>query len=123
MKSINTVNEESLIGHTISEDSKIIRIVSEKSECISMLSDFFKIVSDSTRLRILMSVFSKPLCVLEISRLLDMSTSCVSHQLKTLKSSNFVEAKRVGKNVYYSIVNCHVREIIEMALAHIEEKH
>ena len=85
------------------------------------LSDFFKIFSDSTRLKILFALDGEDLCVCEIADVLEMSSSAVSHQLKTLRQSNLIKGIRRGKNIYYSLADAHVRDIIEKALEHVEE--
>lgn len=85
------------------------------------LSDFFKILGDSTRMRILFAIDGAPLCVCDIAQLLGMTKSAVSHQLKALRQSDLITYKRVGKNVFYSLADDHVRSIIETALAHINE--
>ena len=85
------------------------------------LSDFFKILGDSTRMRILFAIDGEPLCVCDIAQLLGMTKSAVSHQLKALRQSDLITYKRVGKNVFYSLADDHVRSIIETALEHINE--
>lgn len=96
------------------------RIVPDE-EALYELADFFKIFADSTRVRILFALDGRELCVTDISEELGISVSCVSHQLKILRSSNVIRSVRRGKNVYYSLVDCHIHEIIDMALTHIEE--
>ena len=90
-------------------------------EKLCELADFFKIFADSTRIRILDLLDGNKLCVSDISDKLGISVSCVSHQLKLLRGSNLIKSARSGKNVYYTLVDCHVHDIIEMALVHIEE--
>ncbi len=85
------------------------------------LSDFFKLLGDSTRLRILLAIDREPLCVCDIAEALSMTKSAVSHQLKSLRQSNLVRYRREGKNVIYSLADDHVRDIIEKALEHINE--
>ena len=60
-------------------------------ELLYGLSEFYKIFGDQTRLRILDALLNKPLCVSEISELLDMTQSAISHQLKNLRASNLVK--------------------------------
>ena len=72
-------------------------------ELLYGLSEFYKIFGDQTRLRILDVLLNKPLCVNEISELLDMTQSAISHQLKNLRASNLVKTEKIGKNVYYSM--------------------
>lgn len=85
------------------------------------LSDFFKVLGDSTRMRILFALDGAPLCVCDLADLLGMTKSAVSHQLKILRQSDLVTYRKSGKNVYYALADDHVGSIIETALAHIEE--
>lgn len=90
-------------------------------ELLVGLSEFYKIFGDSTRLRILEVLINKPMCVNEISEILDISQSAVSHQLKTLRSSNLVKTEKIGKNVYYSISDNHIEIILKYGIEHIME--
>ena len=90
-------------------------------ELLFGLSEFFKIFGDPTRLRILDVLVNKPLCVNEISEILDISQSAISHQLKYLRASNLVKTEKIGKNVYYSISDDHIEIILKYGLEHISE--
>ena len=90
-------------------------------ELLYGLSEFYKIFGDQTRLRILDALLNKPLCVNEISELLDMTQSAISHQLKNLRASNLVKTEKIGKNVYYSISDEHIKIILKYRLEHISE--
>ena len=90
-------------------------------ELLYDLSDFFKIFGDSTRISILFAIDGEPMCVCDIAELLGMTKSAVSHQLKILRQSLLVKYKKSGKNVFYSLADDHVRDIIEKALEHIKE--
>ena len=90
-------------------------------ELLYGLSEFYKIFGDQTRLRILDALLNKPLCVNEISELLDMTKSAISHQLKNLRTSNLVKTEKIGKNVYYSISDEHIKIILKYGLEHISE--
>ena len=85
------------------------------------LADFFKILGDSTRMRILFALDGAPLCVCDLAELLGMTKSAVSHQLKILRQSDLVTYRKSGKNVFYTLADDHVGSIIETALAHVEE--
>jgi len=63
----------------------------------------FKTLSDSTRLRIIFLLLGKDLCVCELTFILKMSQSRVSHQLRILRDVGLVEDKRDGKWVIYGI--------------------
>lgn len=90
-------------------------------ELLYGLSEFYKIFADETRLRILDVLLNKPLCVNEISEILDMTQSAISHQLKNLRASNLVKTEKIGKNVYYSISDDHIKIILSYGLEHIQE--
>lgn len=85
------------------------------------LSDFFKILGDSTRISILFAIDKEPMCVCDIASLLGMTKSAVSHQLKILRQSDLVSYRKSGKNVFYTLADDHVRDIIEKAFEHIKE--
>ena len=85
------------------------------------LADYFKIFGDTTRIKILYSLDNAKLCVCDISSLLNMTISAVSHQLKILREANLVKTERQGKVVYYSLADNHVKEIIECGKSHINE--
>ncbi len=85
------------------------------------LSDFFKIFGDSTRISILFALDGDRMCVCDIAETLGMTKSAVSHQLKILRTSDLVTYEKVGKNVFYSLADDHVKDIIEKALEHIRE--
>ena len=80
------------------------------------LSDFFKVMGDSTRLRLLWE-----LCVGDLAVILEMTKSAVSHQLKVLRTAKLVKSRKIGKNVYYSLDDHHVKTVLEKALEHVCE--
>ncbi len=85
------------------------------------LSDFFKVMGDSTRIRLLWALEQAEMCVNDLAVLLDMTKSAVSHQLKILRTAKLVKAEKRGKNVYYSLADEHVKVILDMALSHVRE--
>lgn len=85
------------------------------------LSDFFKVFGDGTRIRILYALDIHEMCVCDLAVLLDMTKSAISHQLRSLRQSNLVKARREGKNVFYSLKDDHVKMIIEVGMEHINE--
>ncbi len=90
-------------------------------EILYDLAELFKVFGDSTRIKILYAMFENELCVNDIAKLLNLSQSSVSHQLRILKSSKLVKFRREGKSVYYSLDDEHVRAIISMGMEHVEE--
>lgn len=88
---------------------------------LSDLADLFKIFSDSTRMRIMYKLFEGPVSVGDIAEALDMSQSAISHQLRNLKENKLVKSEREGKSIKYSLLDDHVKLIIEIGLEHITE--
>ena len=85
------------------------------------LADCFKLFSDSTRLKILYALMEAEMCVCDISVLLGMTKSSVSHQLRVLKQSNLVKYRKAGRVIYYSLADDHVRTICRMGMEHVRE--
>ena len=114
---------ETCDGEVIHEDIvKKVKSTFPKDEMIFDLADFYKIFGDTTRVKILYALDKSELCVCDISALLGMSVSAVSHQLRALRESDLVRTKRDGTIVYYSLADEHVKSILECGIEHILEK-
>ena len=92
-----------------------------ENEQFRNLSNLYKMFADSTRLKIMWALSKERMCVCDLAVLLGMTKSAVSHQLKSLRLTNLVYNEKEGKNVYYSIVDDHVLEMLENGLAHSKE--
>lgn len=86
------------------------------------LADFFKIFGDYTRIRLLFALESSELCVHDLSLILGMQPSAVSHQLKILRYHKVVSKRKEGKNVYYSLKDRHISEILMMGYDHLSHE-
>lgn len=86
------------------------------------VAEIFKVFGDVTRTKILSALFEAELCVCDISEIVKMSTSAVSHQLRILRQTKIVKSRRSGKEVYYSLDDEHISKIYRMALDHLEEE-
>ena len=85
------------------------------------LSELFKVFGDSTRIKILTALSHGELCVCDLSKLVGMTSSVVSHQLKILRSAKLVSCRRDGKTVFYALADDHVTTIIRQGLEHVNE--
>ena len=85
------------------------------------LAELFKVFGDSTRIRILFVLFEAEVCVCDLAKVLNMTESAISHQLRILKANKLVNSRREGKSVFYSLADGHVRTIIAQGREHIEE--
>ena len=101
--------------------NKVKKSIPEE-ETLYDLADLFKVLGDSTRIRVLCALFEAEMCVCDIAALLGMTQSAISHQLRVLKQARLVKYKREGKVVYYSLEDEHVKRIFDQGLAHISEK-
>ncbi len=90
-------------------------------DAIFDLSTFFQVFSDETRLRILEALLVSELCVCDIASLLSMSQSSISHQLRTLRELSLVKTRKKGKVVYYSLMDDHIKKILDLGLEHVME--
>ncbi len=102
--------------------SKAMKSGHLKENELIAVSEFFKIMADRTRLRILCQLLEGSLCVMHISERVGMSQSATSHQLAILRKANLVRVSRQGKSLIYSISDDHVRMMLDMALLHGSEE-
>lgn len=85
------------------------------------LADLFRVFSDSTRIRILHALMSSEMCVCDISFLLGMTESAISHQLRVLRQTRMVTQRKDGRVVYYALADNHIQTILQCGLDHIVE--
>ncbi|WP_041077383.1 ArsR/SmtB family transcription factor [Thermotoga caldifontis] len=93
----------------------------EPKEIVENMVKLLRACADETRLKILLALSKSDLCTCDLSNILSLSTSAISHQLRVLKLSNLVDAQRVGKQVVYRLKDKHVLELISSALEHAKE--
>ena len=92
------------------------------TELIPRAASFFKVVGDETRMKILCELAARELCVNDIAEAVEMTKSAVSHQLRMLKDEGRVKARRDGKNIFYSLDDQHVVDLLDIAFTHIGHK-
>ncbi len=83
-----------------------------KTSELKNFANFFYAFSDDTRLKIIILLMIKPLCVGDIAIVLESNQTTVSHQLKILRSLNIVECSRTGKNITYYIQNADIENVL-----------
>ena len=83
-----------------------------KKETLDELACFFSVFSDTTRLKIISALAVSEMCVTDISRILRLNQTTVSHQLRLLKAGNVVKTKRQGKIIFYSLCENAVSDIL-----------
>ena len=85
------------------------------------LAELFKVLGDTTRMKIIYALFQEEMCVCDIADLLNMTQSAISHQLRVLKQARLVKFRKEGKTVYYSLDDNHINQILNCGMCHIEE--
>ena len=93
-----------------------------KESDLYILTEFFKVLGNPTRIRILLLLMEQDSCVDDLAEQLGMTQSAVSHQLSLLKSNKLVKRRRDGKMIFYTLVDDHVRLVMKKGMEHILER-
>ncbi len=93
-----------------------------ESTVLNSLADFFKIMGDTTRCKLLFALLQNEMCVCDLANVLTMTKSSISHQLSKMKDVGLVKCRKEGKTVYYSLDDSHISEIFEVGIEHINHK-
>lgn len=89
---------------------------------VAGLSELFKAMADESRVKILYLLAQRELCVCDLAFLLDTNLPAISHHLRFLRSLNLVRSRRDGKQVFYTLSDTHVMELVQTARKHYIEK-
>ncbi|MBF0580315.1 winged helix-turn-helix transcriptional regulator [Erysipelotrichaceae bacterium RD49] len=121
---MDTLNLENAASYEIFDDQAVkqAKAAIPCEAAIEKLADFYKIMGDPTRLKILTALEAGELCVSDLAVVVNMSRSAISHQLRALKAAKLVCSRREGKTVYYGLDDEHIHSIIKVAFAHICEE-
>jgi DNA-binding transcriptional ArsR family regulator len=90
-------------------------------ELVVDLANFLSTFGDSTRIKILLALEKEELCTCDLAEITGLSTSAISHQLRLLKDRKIVKFRKEGRNVFYSLDDEHISEILRVARKHLEE--
>lgn len=93
-----------------------------ENNIMNTLAEFFKIMGDQTRCKLLFALMQNEMCVCDLANVLSMTKSSISHQLSKMKEVGLVKCRKSGKTVYYSLDDSHIKEIFEVGLNHINHK-
>lgn len=110
--------EEQCIHQDVVESVRIQMLGNVRADELAQL---FKVLGDNTRIRILDALYRSELCVCDITALLGMNQSAVSHQLRVLRDARIVKSRKQGKNVLYSLDDEHISELVRMGSEHVRE--
>lgn len=105
-----------------SEKVERVKSNSLSDEEVMRLSEIFKVLGDGTRVKLLHALSQEELCVCDLTKVVGMSQSLVSHQLRVLRNLRLVKYRKEGKMVYYSLDDAHIINLFTQGLAHIRHK-
>lgn len=112
------------ICEVFNPDNQVVEVMKEKEladEVVYDLAELFKTMGDPTRIKILYALKERELCVCDLSELLNMSSSAISHQLRVLRNNKLVKYRKEGRSVYYSLDDDHVMCLFGQGLEHVLE--
>lgn len=101
------------------DNNKIARLKPLAWEETVSLAQTFKAMGDTTRVRILQALSQEELCVCELSEILEMTQSAISHQLRLLRNLRLVKYRKEGKKVFYTLDDEHIINLFAQGLAHV----
>ncbi|RXZ80808.1 transcriptional regulator [Paenibacillaceae bacterium] len=113
----DAVCDDTCTGNNIDVAGVKKRLVSEHTA--SELADLFKALGDPTRVKLIHALLQRELCVHDLTEVLGMGQSAVSHQLRFLRNLRIVKRRKVGKTVYYSLDDDHVEQVFVLTLQHL----
>lgn len=90
-------------------------------DAVGALAEIFKVLGDPTRVRILDVLSRGECCVHDLAEMLGLTESAVSHQLRLLRNTRVVRARRDGRMIFYTLDDHHVLTLFRQGLRHVEE--
>lgn len=108
---------------TCVDEEKVLKIQNKLDEEQPVeVSKVFKVLSDETRVKIAYALtIEDELCVCDVANIVGASIATASHHLRLLRNLGLAKYRKVGKLVYYSLDDDHVKQLIEVAFAHQKE--
>lgn len=100
------------------DEDKVRRLIGQIPDMMD-LAQLFKVLADENRVKIVYALSKEELCVCDIATILGLSVSNVSHHLRQLRTTRLVKYRKEGKQVYYSLDDEHVLNIINQGFDHI----
>lgn len=91
------------------------------AEKAQRMAEFFSLLGDANRLRILSALAEQELCVCDLAAVVKMTESAVSHQLRTLRAMRLVTYRKQGRNVFYYLKDSHVLNLYREVAEHLDE--
>lgn len=99
-----------------------ITLILPDRDITDKMAEMFKALGDPTRVRLIYALSQKELCVHDLSVILDMGQSAISHQLRYLRNLRIVKRRKEGKTVFYSLNDAHVEQIFLQTHEHVRHE-
>ena len=99
-----------------------VRRALEPDGVLNHLAETFRALADPTRVKILSALACEELCVCDLAKLLGVTPSAVSHQLRVLRNLRLVKYRREGKSAYYSLDDRHIELLLGEGMKHVKEE-
>lgn len=104
-------------------DEGVVLSVKKQLPDVTKVAQIFKALADETRLKIAYALtIEEELCVCDVSEIIGSSTATASHHLRFLRDISLAKSRRKGKQVYYSLADHHVNELVKIAYEHAVEE-
>ncbi|WP_010268694.1 ArsR/SmtB family transcription factor [Paenibacillus senegalensis] len=100
---------------------KVEDLLLDESDAVE-LADFFKALGDPTRVKMIHALQKSEMCVHDLTEVLKMNQSAVSHQLRFLRNTRIVKRRKVGRTVFYSLDDNHIEQIFSQTLQHLKHR-
>jgi ArsR family transcriptional regulator, lead/cadmium/zinc/bismuth-responsive transcriptional repressor len=108
--------------HLAEPDAALRRRLLVRERTVEAIAETFRVLGDPTRVRILDALSQGELCVCDIATLIGLTESAVSHQLRLLRGMRLVRPRRAGRQVFYSVDDQHIVDLLLLAVTHVEER-
>ena len=99
--------------------ARAARTAMPSDRMVRALAETFSALSDPTRVRLISALGGQELCVFDLARLLGLTGSAISHQLRLLRGQRLVKYRKEGKIAYYSLDDDHIRNLLEECIKHV----
>lgn len=104
------------------EDVSKINLNELPEEVVTDLAAIFGAFGDTTRIRLIHALIQSEMCVCDLAKVLGMTQSAVSHQLRNLKNLRIVKRRKVGRSVYYRLDDHHILTLFQTGLEHVTHR-
>ena len=99
--------------------ARAARTAMPSDRMVRALAETFGALSDPTRVRIISVLAGQELCVFDLARLLGLTGSAISHQLRLLRGQRLVKYRKEGRVAYYSLDDDHIRNLMDECIKHV----